>query len=67
MASSARSPRPGRQQFPQFGEETIKARAFEIYLREGSIAGHDERHWQQAIEELTEETSQPRDMYARPE
>ena len=38
-----------------FTEEKIAARAHEIFLREGSVEGLDERNWFKAIEELTAE------------
>jgi hypothetical protein len=39
-----------------FTQEMISVRAYEIFLRGGSVAGNDKQNWFQAIEELTAET-----------
>lgn len=38
--------------------DTIAARAYEIYEREGCIDGRDQEHWFQAIEELNAENAE---------
>jgi hypothetical protein len=52
MASPALAPKPRTLLFT---EEEISARAYEIFLRKGSIPGSDQENWFQAIEELTAE------------
>ena len=53
MASTVSSPKPTALPFT---EEQISVRAYEIFLREGSVQGNDQQNWFQAIEELTSET-----------
>ncbi|TPM34654.1 DUF2934 domain-containing protein [Mesorhizobium sp. B2-3-4] len=36
-------------------EERIKRRAYEISEREGRPAGHDQEHWDQAVQEIEAE------------
>jgi hypothetical protein len=52
MASPAFKPAPA---ILPFTEKEIAARAREIFIREGSVEGLDERNWFKAIEELTAE------------
>jgi hypothetical protein len=52
MASPSFKPTPA---ILPFTEETIAARAHEIFLRDGSVDGIDEQNWFKAIEELTAE------------
>ncbi len=47
---------PANATHPAFTEEIISVRAYEIFLREGQVAGNDKQNWFQAIEELTAET-----------
>jgi len=52
MASQSFKPAPWS--FP-FSDQEIAGRAHEIFLREGSVDGNDQRDWFKAIEELTAE------------
>ena len=38
-------------------EESIRARAYEIWEREGQPGGRDAEHWQMAVDELTAEAA----------
>ena len=38
-------------------EEAIRARAYEIWEREGQPGGRDAEHWQQAVDELNAESA----------
>ena len=46
-------------QRPRSLEQQIAARAYEIYVAEGRVDGNHERHWFQAVEELTREAQPP--------